>query len=317
MKETETGPRGRLVSVEQLPNLDTFVKAAELGSFTAAARALGLSQAAVSQRVHALEQALGVPLFHRQAGRVQLTEAGRLLHPRAVRILALNQEAREQVGGSREPLAGELSLAASTVPGEHLLPGLLSAFHQRYPHVQVRAAIADSRAVLAQVEHGQVHLGLVGKKGDSPHLDYRCFACDRLALIVPSGHLWSGRQEVALEEVCREPLVLREPGSGSRWCLEQSLARAGRSVRDLQVALEMGSNEAIKEAVMRGLGVAILSTHVVAREVQAGELCALPVAGLPLEREMFVAWDRRRAVPIPARLFLDLLEPCPGATPAS
>jgi LysR family transcriptional regulator, low CO2-responsive transcriptional regulator len=304
------------MSPGQLPFLETFLKAAERNSFTAAARALGLTQSAVSQRVQALESALGVSLFHRRGGRVLLTEAGKRLHPYAERILTLSREARADVTGRKEPLTGELSLAASSVPGEHLLPVLLSTFRRRHPHVQVRATVADSQAVLTAVEHGHAHLGLVGKKGESAHLEYRCFACDRMTLVVPARHPWARRKAVSVEELCGQPLVLREPGSGSRWCLEQALARAGKSLRDVKVAVELGSNEAIKEAVLRGLGLAVLSTHAVEREVRARRLRALTVTGLPLEREMFVVWDRRRALPIPARLFLDLLEPCRGTPPA-
>ena len=119
-----------------LPNLETFAKAAELANFTATARALGLTQAAVSQRVHALEKAVGSALFHRQGGRVFLTEAGQRLFPYAQRILALHQEARDAVTGQKTPLAGELSLAASSVPGEYLLPAALAAFGKKYPHIQ-------------------------------------------------------------------------------------------------------------------------------------------------------------------------------------
>src|SRR2546421_4814159 len=135
----------------QLPHLETFARAAELSSFTAAAKALGLTQAAVSQRVAALEADLGVPLFTRQGGRVLLTNAGRRLHEYAQRILELHREAREQVSGRPAPLTGELALAASSIPGEYLLPGLLASFGQRHPHVQVKATVTDSQVVLEQV----------------------------------------------------------------------------------------------------------------------------------------------------------------------
>jgi DNA-binding transcriptional LysR family regulator len=301
------------MAAEQLPHLDTFAKAAEAGNFTAAARALGLTQASVSQRVQALEQLLGVPLFERHGGRVVLTEAGHRLHGYAQRILALHGEALRELTGRQAPLAGELSLAASSVPGDFLLPDLLARFRERHPHIQVRAAVTDSRQVLHQVEQGQAHLGLVGGKAESPHLEYRCFACDRLVLIVPSGHPWGRRKRVPLDQLCAQPLIVREGGSGSRWCLEQALSRAGKSFQDLDIALELGSNEAIKEAVLRGLGLAVLSEHAVRQEVEGGKLHAVQVTGLPLVRQMFVVWDRRRALPIPARLFLDLLQPCPGA----
>src|SRR5437763_8295369 len=148
----------RRMTAEQLPHLETFCRAAEAGSFTAAARALGLTQAAVSQRVQALEQLLGVPLFERQGGHVSLTEAGHRLHSYAQRILALHREALQELTGRQAPLTGELSLAASSVPGEHLLPDLLARFRARHPHVQVRATVTDTREVLHRVEQGEAHL---------------------------------------------------------------------------------------------------------------------------------------------------------------
>jgi DNA-binding transcriptional LysR family regulator len=304
------------MDAEQLPHLDTFAKAAELCSFTAAAHALGLTQAAVSQRIQGLEKALGVSLFRRRGGRVLLTEAGRQLYHYAQRILDLHRQARQEVTGRPVPLTGELSLAASSIPGEYLLPGLLEAFRRKQPHIQVRATVGDSKAVLDQVEHGEAHLGLVGGKGDSPHLEYRCFACDRMVLVVAAGHPWARRKQVSLAQLCGQPLILREVGSGSRWCLEQALVRAGKSLRDVRVALELGSNEAIQEAVQRSLGLAVLSNHAVARQVRSGLLHSLRVTGLALKRQMFAVWDRRRVLPIPARLFLDLLEPCKGARSA-
>jgi DNA-binding transcriptional LysR family regulator len=292
---------------DQLPNLDTFAKAAELSSFTAAARALGLTQAAVSQRIQALEQVLKGPLFQRQGGHVLLTEAGHRLYAYAQRILALHREAIQDITGFEAPLAGELTLAASSVPGEHLLPGLLATFQEKHPHIQVRATVTDSKHVLNQVEQGLVHLGLVGTKKESPHLEFRRFANDTLVLLVPAKHAWSGRKRVTLSQFVQEPLIVREAGSGSRSCLEQALVQAGKSLHDLRITLELGSNEAIKEAVLRGMGVAVLSSRTVQKELQTGKLHALQINGLSLTREFFVTWDKRRVLPIPAQLFLDLV----------
>lgn len=296
------------METDPLPHLETFVRAAELSSFTAAARSLHLTQAAISQRIAALESELRVALFLRQGGRVFLTDAGRQLHTYGQRIIDLHRQAREAVTGQQVPLRGELHLAASSIPGEHLLPKLLGVFQQRYPHVQVRATVADSEAALGQVEQGHAHLGLVGRKSEDAELDGRCFARDRMVLVVPAGHVWSNRASVTVAELRQHPLVVREAGSGSRWCLEHALGETGKTLRDMRVSLELGSNEAIKEAVQRGLGVAVLSTFAVEREVQAGRLHALEVKGLAMEREMFVVWDRRRVLPIPSRLFLDLLD---------
>jgi DNA-binding transcriptional LysR family regulator len=245
---------------------------------------------------------------------VLLSDAGHRLYPYAERILALHREAIQDITGRVAPMTGEVTLAASSVPGEHLLPDVLSAFKEKHPHLQVRATVTDSQQVQQEVETGHVHLGLIGGKKDSPHLEFRCFAKDELVLIVSPKHPWASRKKVSLAQLLEQPVILREAGSGSRWCLEQALAKAGKSLYDLQVTLELGSNETIKEAVLRGMGAAILSQRVVQKEVDAGKLHVLQITGLDLAREMYVTWDRRRVLPIPAKLFLDLLGSAPGAT---
>lgn len=300
---------------EQIPHLATFSTAAELGSFTKAAQALGLTQAAVSQRIHALEEALDKSLFHRRGGRVLLTEAGKTLHAYARQILDLHRKARLDVAGQEVPVAGELRLAASSVPGEHLLPALLSLFGREYPHVRVRATVSDSMAAIAQVERGEVSLGLVGRKSDGLHMEFRHLACDRMVLVVPEAHPWAGRKRVSLEQLSGQPIILRESGSGLRHCFEKSLERAGRSPADLRVALELGSNEAIKEAVLRGMGVAVLSAYAVHKEIVSGRLLAVEVTGLRCDRDMYVVRDGRRVLPAPARLFLNFLETNPVPAP--
>jgi len=297
----------------QLPYLETFSKAAELSSFTGAAKALRLTQASVSQRVQALEKTLGTPLFKRQGGRVLLTEAGQKLYGYAQRIFDLLREARREFTGHDAPVAGELSLAASSIPGEHLLPSLLSLFGQKHPHIRVRATVSDSMGVMTQVERGEVSLGLVGRKTDNPRLEFRYLASDKMVLVVPPAHALSTRKKVSVKQLPRHPLILREVGSGLRHCFEKSLDKVGLSLADLRVALELGSNEAIKEAVLRGVGIAILSTYAVQKELRAGQLHALGVSDLHCDRDMYVVLDRRRVLPFSARLFLIFLETHPIA----
>src|SRR5262249_38912569 len=159
-------------------------------SFTAAARTLGISQAAVSQRIQQLESTLGVALFQRQAGRVSLTDAGRRLHEYARRILDLTAEAWTTVTGKPGDVTGELLIAASPVPGEHLLSPALAEFRTRHPNVQVRVSVSDTEEVLREVEQGEAHLGLVGDQHGRPHLEYRKLTSDELALVVPRNHAW-------------------------------------------------------------------------------------------------------------------------------
>lgn len=304
------------MSPNLLPHLETFAEAAERGNFTAAARHLGISQAAVSQRIQQLQAALNTPLFRRAAGRAVLTDAGRRLHDYARRILDLMAEAVEAVTGTPAEVAGDLRLAASSVPGEHLLPPVLAAFRRRHPAVRVRVTVSDTDAVLREVERGEVHLGFVGGRADTPELDFQRFATDELVLVVPRGHPWWRKRRVTAAELAGQALVVREAGSGSRQCLERALDRAGVPVPAFAAAVELGSTEAIKEAVCEGLGVAVLSRRAVAREVRAGHLKPLRVEGVSFTRDLYVVRDRRRVLPVPARCFLHLLNPSP-AQPAT
>jgi DNA-binding transcriptional LysR family regulator len=293
--------------VKPFPHLETFVEAAERGTFTAAGRALGLTQAAVSQRIHQLEAALNTSLFRRQPGRVALTEAGRTLYEYARRIQDLTAEAWAALTGAPGEARGELVLAASSVPGQYLLPTTLAAFRRRHPGVEVRASVTDTADVLRLVEHGDAHLGLVGGQGGGARLDFRKVADDRLVLVVPGGHPWRRKRKVTVAEFLAEPLIQRERGSGSRRCLELALERLGVPASRLNVVLELGSTEAIKEAVLRNVGLAILSRRAVEKEIRAGDLRAVEVEGLALDRDIYIVRDRRRVLPEPANLFLALV----------
>jgi DNA-binding transcriptional LysR family regulator len=292
----------------ELPHLATFVRAAERGSFTAAAADLGITQAAVSQRIAGLERELHVSLFDRRAGRIALTEAGQRLYPYARKILDLHGQARTDLGGFRPAVAGDLPIAASSVPGECFLPALLSAFHEKYPGVHVRATVGDSRSVMQDVEKGRATLGLVGQEAERPSLESRPIGTDTLVLVVAPGHRWAARKRIPLTALAGEPLILREDGSGSRCALERSLERAGASFTDMNVTLELGSNAAIKDAVRRGLGVAFLSRLAVRRELDAGELRAVTVGGLSLARRFYLVSHRRRPLSPAASVFLHFLE---------
>src|SRR5579864_5633654 len=180
----------------ELPHLSTFVRAAEQGGFTAAAAELGISQAAVSQRIARLEKELRVSLFDRRAGRNSLTEAGQRLYKYARRILDLHERARSDLGGFHPPVSGDLPIAASSVPGECYLPALLSDFQKKHPHVHVRATVSDSSSVMKDVEKGKASLGLIGQKAEKSNLESRLIGTDSLVLIVASGHPWAARKSI-------------------------------------------------------------------------------------------------------------------------
>lgn len=294
-----------------LPHLPTFTLAAELGNFTATARALRVSQAAISQRIQLLERLLGVSLFYRQGGKLSLTDAGRKLHDYAQRLLELHAEALQTITGQVTPIVGDLSLAASSIPGEHLLPALIAGFRPLFPQIRIRVLVGDSHSVLIQVERGEVTIGLVGQKSVRPHLKYRFLTQDQILLLVPPGHPLCRRRRVSLRQLEAWPLIIREEGSGLRHCFEQSLLRAGKSLANFSIAMELGSNEAVKESVLQGVGVAFLSAYCVQKELSAGQLQPVTVEGFECDRDIFIVTDERRALPAPAQRFLHYLESHP------
>jgi LysR family transcriptional regulator, low CO2-responsive transcriptional regulator len=298
-----------LIPLPLLPHLETFVEAAECSGFTAAARSLGISQAAVSQRIQQLESALGCQLFIRRNGGATLADAGVKLHEYARRILDLHNEACDAIKGKRIEVTGELVVAASSVPGEHLLPPLLAAFNARYPKVSVRLLVSDSAVVLDQLERREAHLGFVGNRSDRPGFDYRPFACDSLVAVVSPKHRWVRRKRVSISELLDQRIVQREIGSGSRVCLEAALSAAGHQGAVLKQVMELSNNEAVKQAVAQNLGVAVLSERAVARELASNELHAVKVDGLNLKRHLHVVTCQGRVTPKPARLLLDFLPP--------
>ncbi len=297
--------------LRELPHLATFSRVAERGSFTDAAADLGVTQAAVSQRIAALERELRVSLFNRRAGRIALTEAGERLYELARRILDLHEEARERLGGLQPCISGDLPIAASSVPAECYLPALLSRFRERFPDVHVRASVGDSSSVMKEVTKGLAALGLVGQKADKATLESDPIGTDTLVLILNPSHRLVGRKRITLAALAGEPLIIREPGSGTRCALRKGLERVGASLDELTISLEMGSNGAIKDAVKRGLGVSFVSRSTVERELASGELASVQVRGLILSRHLYAVYHRRRPLSPAASAFLHFLKANP------
>jgi DNA-binding transcriptional LysR family regulator len=295
------------MSDDPLPFLPTFLRVSELGSFTAAARALGITQAAVSQRIQQLEADLRTAVFHRKANQTELTETGLRLLPIARRIAELQRDARHLAGQQKPELSGSLSLAASSVPGEHVLPPIVAAFRHAHQKVRVRLSITDSEHVCRAVEDESVHLGFTGDVPESRRLAFAPFADDDLTLVVSANHRWSHRRRIGWRDLWEEPFIVREPGSGSRRCFEQALHRAGFDLNSFRAILEFGSNEAIKEAVAQGAGVAVLSRRAIHKEIAQGAMAPLALTGTKFDRKLFVVWNCRREIAATGREFLDHL----------
>jgi DNA-binding transcriptional LysR family regulator len=291
-----------------LRRLEVFVKVAELRSFSRAAEALFLTQPTVSEHVRALEEDLGVQLLDRLGRGAVPTRAGELLLEYAHRVLVLMREARQAIDQFQGRLIGELEVGGSTIPGEYILPALIGQFKAKYPEVSIRLRVGASQQVSEWVQEGRVEIGMVGARPDSRVLVARELLADRLVIIVPPDHPWSSRQSVTLADVRTEPLVLRERGSGTRQALERALAEAGTDLSALRVAGEMGSAQAVKQAVRAGLGVSLVSRLAVEDECRARLLVCLAVRDLGVSRSFHLVTHRDRSRSPLAQAFLEFVE---------
>src|SRR6202162_2583924 len=197
-----------------LRQLEIFVKVAELKSFSKAAEALFLTQPTVSEHIRTLERELGVRLLDRLGRGAESTAAGRLLLSHATRMLQLQREALQAMDSFQGRLAGELLVAASTIPGEYVLPPLIGRFKEKFPDIAITLLIGDSRAVGDWVAEGRAEVGVVGAQLPHRGVEFRELMPDELVLVVPIGHPWQGKKEIGLEDLRAEPLLLRERGRG-------------------------------------------------------------------------------------------------------
>ncbi|MBI4635643.1 MAG: LysR family transcriptional regulator [Candidatus Rokubacteria bacterium] len=293
-----------------LRQFEVFLAVARARSFRRAAEALHLSQPALSQHVAELETELSARLLDRLGRSVTLTEAGQLLEEHAQRLFATLTSAREAIGELQGLRRGSLLIGASTTPGIYVLPGVIGAFRQRYPGVDLRLRIANSRVIEERLRANELDLGVVGGHHLGPGEE--CLAAgllDELMLLVPPSHPWARRREIPPERLAEQPLLVREEGSATRRVTERALERAGITFR---IAMELDHIEAIKQAVMAGLGVAFLSIHAVRGEVATGRLQPLRLRGIRIQRHFHVIHSEARTLSPSARAFTALLEETRG-----
>jgi len=299
-----------------LRRLEVFLKVAELGSFSRAADALFLTQPTVSEHVRALEDELGVQLLDRLGRGTTPTKAGTLLLGYARRLLTLSREARQAIEQFQGRMSGELVLGGSTIPGEYVLPALIGGFRVKYPDVSISLRIGPSRQVQDWVEQGHVEIGVVGAAPTSRALETRRLMADDLVLIVPPEHPLVARKAVTLEDVRREPLIVRERGSGSRETLEDGLKEAGLDLGAFHVVGEIASTQAVKQAVRAGLGVSFVSQRAVEDECRARLLACVKVRNLNVSRAFHLITHKDRSRSPLAQAFLAFVESQPVERPS-
>lgn len=277
--------------------LRVFRIVAEEASFRRAAERLHLSQPAVSQQIHALEEELGVTLFDRARGRVRLTDAGNVLLGYALKAAQLAQEAQAALEQTRGEAAGELRIGASMTVTQYVLPRMLGTFLQQHPRVELSVRSANTESIVAALERRQIDLGIIEGPVSSREVFRQRILEDRMVLVVGRRYPWPRTATAPVKALAEVPLLMRERGSGSRRVVELALRRAGVPWKSLRIAMELDSIEAIISAVEEGLGAGFVSEWAIRKEVRLGTVRIIPVEGFDIRRDFTLI---RPFGPIPA-----------------
>ena len=263
--------------------LEAFIKVCELGSFTAAAEAMNISQPGVSKQVGRLQAGLGVVLLRREDNGIKLTEAGREVYANGKNILAIWNKLSDACHSVSNQLSGLLRIGASTIPAKHLLPGILMNVHSSYPHVELSVNVADSQQTLDSLYRGSIDIAYVGTKPQHPEAQCIPMTADKLVVI-------SNRPEWSDRNLTECPFILREPGSGTRTAFEQAMPAMGLIPDKVKCAAEVSDTGLIIQLVEAGMGLAVVSSLDVESLMQQGRIQV--VQELPAERQFYLAFMR-------------------------
>ncbi|NWF71118.1 MAG: LysR family transcriptional regulator [Chloroflexi bacterium] len=288
-----------------LYKLTVFLAAAQAGSFSAAAESLYITQSAVSQHIHDLESALGTRLFERQARGVRLTAAGETLADYARRVVQLLAEAENALTNVEQLSSGQLRLGATPGAGVYLLPDWIQAFYGRYPRLRVALSTDVTAAIAAGLRRRALDLGVIeGELAADAGLASVVLQEVAQWVVLRADHPLAAADTLPLAALHGQAFIMRPPGSHTRLWLDALLK--AHDVR-VVVTAEFDAPEAIKQAVIGGLGLSILPEYVFRRERAAGLLRALPVTDVPLTRALRLLWARQQPFNPITRAFLRLL----------
>ena len=291
-----------------MQQLEALIHLVEERSFSRAAKKMHLTQPSLTKHIRNVEEALGAKIVNRSSRSLALTPEGRVLYDYARRIIKLRDEARERVLRLREEEGGDIRIAASTIPATYILPYAIGGFRKKHPRIRTTVRTADSSDVIETVLENGAEIGFVGKKPSGGKLIAEELWKDRLVLAVPSGHPWTKRRSVRVVELSKAPFVIREKGSGTREALEECLREtAGPGLPLLNIAAELGSSEAVKEAIIAGLGISVISVHAIRRELKSGILAALAIEGCPIERSFYLIYRRQFDLMTHHKIFLEFI----------
>jgi DNA-binding transcriptional LysR family regulator len=294
-----------------MQQLEALIHLVEERSFSRAAKRMHLTQPSLTKHIRNMEEALGTKVVNRASRNLALTPEGKVLYDYARRIVRLRDEARERVLRLRETESGDILIAASTIPATYILPYAIAGFRKKHPRIRTTVRTADSSDVIETVLDNGAEIGFVGKKPSGGKLIAEELWKDRLVLAVPAGHSWAKRRSIRVAELSGAPFVIREKGSGTREALEECLRETGGpGLPHLNIAAELGSSEAVKEAVIAGLGISVISVHAIRRELKSNILTALAIEGCPIERSFYLIYRRQFDLMAHHKIFIEFIRKC-------
>lgn len=290
-----------------LRQLKVFETIARLGSFTRAAEELFLTQPTVSMQIKKLTDAVGLPLFEQVGKKIYLTDAGRELH-QTCRGIFEHLTQFEMIAADMKGLkAGKLRLAVVTT-AKYFAPRLLGMFCRQYPGVEVSLKVSNRERVLERLADNQDDLYILGQPPEEVDVVTQAFLENPLVVLAPVNHPLAKKKKITLKRIAEEPFLSREPGSGTRIATERIFSEQGLK---LKIRMELGSNGAIKQAIIGGLGISVLSRHTLALDAPMGQLAVLDVQGFPIVRQWYYAYPSGKRLSIVAQAFLGYLQQAP------
>ncbi len=290
-----------------LHQIEIFCTLIKLRSFSKTAEALFLTQPTVSGHIKNLEADLGVALLDRLGKRVVPTEAGEVLYRHGRKLLALRDQARDEIQSLSGKVNGLLRAGASTIPGAYILPPLIGEFKKKYPTASIQLFIDDTAKIAEAVVSGDMSIGVVGASITDAHLESHTFLKDELVVAVHPDHPWARKRNISIEDLREEPFILREEGSGTRRIMEERLGKAGISPNDLNVISVMGSSDAVRQAVKAGLGISILSIRALRDDMKVNRIAAIRLKDVSMERSFSIILLKGKTRSLLCQHFLDFL----------
>ena len=290
-----------------LKQLQVFVAVAESGSFSRAAESTHITQSTVSQHISSLESEFSLKLLDRTGKGALLTEAGKLLFLHARRVISGAEEIPVILNRFKGLEDAVLKLGGSNIPACYIIPDFIPLFNRLKPGVTIVLYQGDSRQVLEMLIREECELSVTGCRFNEEEFDYTPLTEDRVSLVVNSDHRWYSREWVSLEEIVDEPLIFREPGSGTGKTVRAGFAAAGFSPEHLRIKACLGSNESVKQAILAGAGISFLSEMSVKKECERGDLRILKVYGMDMLRSIYLVKRRGRELSPAADSFVSLI----------